>query len=210
MLIGLAIVIGAFAVTGTTAIAEFGITSKTGFAKTGKIEVIKSGEFNFTLGEHSYKTTCIGPGITGLWEIRSTGKLLELSKGPGQQLTKRGANLIVQITDWGESCKAIFKPCSFQFHSESTKLVNIKFAIATECVIKIPNCSIHMLPGEPTKNFNLSKIQGENTKESLELTTMVSGIAAKIVEETTCDPLGPTETGELVGMQLRAVGVNIV
>jgi hypothetical protein len=158
LLLGMAVMVSAFAAMATPALAEWESASS---ATSGVIKALKGGALTATFGGVTTTVKCQAGSIGAEWQIRSTGKILEEFKGPGQQLTKRGPHDQIVIKNWGsgkngsETCvteagilkgAAEVAPCTLQIHQKAGELKEIPGDQVTECLVKTLGCEIKIPP----------------------------------------------------------------
>ena len=99
----------------------------------------------------------------GAWVIRSTGKVFEQTKGPGQQITKQGPHQDISVSKW-EGCFAnaktpvVVEPCVIQIAQPKGASLGWG-SVVTQCQIIItlaPGivCNIHVSPSAANEILN--------------------------------------------------------
>jgi hypothetical protein len=169
---------------------------------------------------HGLPSTLSGPGAgsftcskwEGAWHIESSGKVLEQSKGPGQQLTKEGPHEAYTISKWNE-CLAhagtsnipiTVKPCILQVE-QPLKGVNTggTGSVVEACLIKLVVPATEKSPevkceiGIPVLgNERLPKVEYATAGANVEAKSEVKGLRDTVSPE--CAALGIVGSNENV------------
>jgi hypothetical protein len=226
-LLGGLFTIALVAVYATPALAEWQSLPSTGSVTTGKIHPINGGAFNATFVGVSATFKCPASGIEAEWQIRSTGKILEEFKGPGQQLTKRGPHDQIVIKKWGtgkngsESCLAEalglkagveIAPCTLQIHQNVGATKEIAGDQITECLMKGLGCEIKIPPvtvETKGENFQLTGVTLENKGENQFALAGITGVKAT-ASGGACLVSGTTNTARLESFEWEQLRMNAV
>jgi hypothetical protein len=227
LLLGFAVVIAGYAAMVVPALAEWQSLPSTGSVTTGKIHTVNAGTFAATFNSVPTSVKCATSGVEAEWQIRSTGKILEEFKGPGQQLTKRGPHDQIVIKKWGtgkngnESCvgealglksAAEVAPCTLQIHQNAGVFKELPGDQVTECLIKTLGCEVK-IPAVTTEaageNFQLLGVNIENKGENQFDTANIKGIKAT-ASGGSCLVAGSTTTAKLEELKWEQLGMNAV
>jgi len=219
------VTLGALTATAAPALAIFQSLPTKAQATNGKSTVISSGTFSLsdTKGAEQATFKCPSAGMTVEWKLRSTGKLIEETKGPNQQPTKRGPHLQFQvkwerttagciIATFGMEFPTDVAECQIQLHQQEGVLLNVPADIVSDCVIKIPglNCTSTIAAANEANgdNFQLSKANLNNKAENVLVKGEITGLTQKVAG-TGC-PLQSDKLAALKGLELEPIGVNAV
>jgi hypothetical protein len=221
MLIGLVVLAGMLTAMTASAYAEFQSLPTKGQLTTGKITVLKSGALVNKIGANEFQVKCPISAIKAIWELRTTGKIFERVKGPGQQLTKRGPHLDINVLNWGETlgCETehigvkvvvLVEPCIIQIHQKAGELTNIKADVVTECRAKTLGCEIKYPVAEEatSKNFQLGNVNLTNSGENLKALANITGMTTNQTKIGGMCPFVGAGVGEVKEFEVEAEGVN--
>jgi len=226
LLLGMAIMVSAFAAMATPALAEWESATS---ATSGIVKVAKAGGGVLTAHFGGVETTvkCQGASIGAEWQIRSSGKILEETKGPGQHLTKRGPHDQLVINNWGSgkngssTCTgealglkepAEVAPCILQLHQKAGELKAIPGDQVTECLVKTLGCEVKIPPvTRETKgeNWQLVGVTLENSGANQNDKGNVTGIKATAGGGSCLLP-GTDTNASLTELEWEQVGMKAV
>jgi hypothetical protein len=185
------------AVTAIPAAAWFeGTNGTSGLAKSSGASVLTQAKGN--------TVTC--SKAEGPWKIRSTGKVTEQTKGPGQQPTKQGPHQDLYISKW-EGCfasgaagtaPATVEPCELQLEQPLKGGTVGTGSVASECRVKVVlgvtskgtlvECEIKVAP---TSNEKLATVNYSKTGASVSEIANITGLTNTIAEkESGCLAVG--------------------
>jgi len=221
---GLTVMIIALVTMTTSALAEWESATN---ATSGAIKVLQGGSFNATFGGVPISLRCQAKSIGAGWQIRSSGKLFEITKGPGQHLTKRGPHDQLVITNWGSgkngnsTCTAEtlglkegfeVAPCILQLHQKASELKEIPGDQITECLVKAIGCEIKIPPvtrETKTENWQLLGTTLANIGSNQIAKANIIGIKAT-ASGGSCLLPGTTTNASLTELEWEQVGMKAV
>jgi hypothetical protein len=154
----------------------------------------------------------------GAWHIESSGKVLEQSKGPGQQLTKEGPHEAYTIPKWNGCfvhagtivAPITVKPCILQVE-QPLKGVNTggTMSIAEACLIKVA------IPSKETLELKCEvnvPVLGNERLPKVEYATAGANVEAKYEIKGLTDTVSPecSSLGVNPGNALKYSGIVVV
>jgi hypothetical protein len=221
MLLGLAGIIAALAVSAAPAFAEF--EAKGQWKQAVKVTV--SGQF---IDAGNAKVKCPANEIEATASVQSKGVINEHEKGGKQVQTKKGPHLNINVLKWGANCEATIgatvikpvtvSPCELQAQQKIGQTTALG-GVVKPCVIKAGPCELTALEGKETtpeknegKNVGLSEIKLENKGSNLFTIINTKGVEVEVKKTTELCTLtkGTNTTGELLGVEGIAEGVTEV
>jgi hypothetical protein len=167
---GLVVIIGLFVISAAPASAWMQSLNK---GTTGKGS---AGQTTFT----NEGATIRCEKVEGEWQIRTSGKITERVKGPGQQLTKEGPHEDIVIKT-ANQCTAFgfagaeLKPCVYQAEQPEKGGGVATWSQVSECVVVAKgNCEVKLVA--EAANEHLKTITLENSGTNDKLLAKVTGI----------------------------------